>query len=73
MTTATKAATTVIPAWMTAPAKAIAESIIPVSDAVTSLANSTLRVALNIEGMIPLSEETVSTVVAGRKVAAMLR
>jgi len=54
-----------VPEWLTTPVKSVAKVI-------TSAANSSVRVALNIEGMIPLTEETVQTVMEGRKVIAML-
>ena len=54
-----------IPEWMVAPVKAV-------GDVVTSAASTSVRIALNIEAMIPLSEETVTTVLEGRKVIEML-
>ena len=54
-----------VPEWLTTPVKSVALVI-------TSAANTTVRVALNIEAMVPLSEETVSTVLEGRKVIELL-
>ncbi len=59
------AAVNPVPAWLIDPAKAAAKVI-------TSACSSTVKVAVNIEGMIPLSKDTVRKVVEGRKVIDLL-